>query len=133
MDRLARLRSDMDDAGREARRCGEDVTTACLDIFDEFSAGREVVEALMCEGSGGELRWLRLRDRSGPLRNPLKQPTQVIIVPRERKPSLLEAAEGMEHACSNVVIHSGRGKDVDEFHAAQRVLSEAIEKEKSNA
>ena len=131
MDVLARLRSDMDDAGREAGTYGGNETTACLDILDEFIAGRGVVEALLCEGSGGEQRWLRLRDRSGPLYNPLKQPTQVIIVPRERKPSVLEVMETAHRYLSYLCLAAGDPGVTAE--GARDALAEAIEKEKSNA
>ena len=127
MDVLARLRSDMDDAGHEAYESGEDETDACLDILDEFIAAYEVASGIPAiEGDS-----VVLIDGAGVV---YKIPSDTtILVPRERKPGLLEAAERMDRACGQVVIHSGRGDNIDEFHAAQRVLSEAIEKEKSNA
>ena len=123
MDVLARLRSDMEDAGREACACGEDETDACLEILDEFIGEHEVVEGEMsrhvCDEDGCCSGWETM--------------PRLAIIPRERKPSLLEAAKRMDRACGQVVIHSGRGDNIDEFHAAQRGLAEAIEKEKSNA
>ena len=131
MDVLARLRSDMDDAGHEAYESGEDETDACLEILDEFTGEHEVVEVAFfpANRTGPPSRVWR---EGWPKESTAFCHFETIIRPRERKPSLLAAAEGMEYACSNVVIHSGRGKDVDEFHAAQRVLSEAIAKEKSD-
>jgi hypothetical protein len=43
---------------------------------------------------------------------------------------LLAAAEAMSEACGHVVIHSGRLEGMDEFHAAQRALVEAIKEER---
>ena len=82
MDVLEQLRSDMDDAGYEAECMSEGIIAACLDILDEFIAGYEVVEMVRGAVTKGLF--------------PLGYcPGQriIIIVPRERKPSLLEAAE----------------------------------------
>ena len=124
MDVLARLRSDMDDAGREAHKQGENETDACLDILDEFSAEYEVLRTVHYP-EGGRSRCYYAED-DGPEEEGVEHVT--IIVPRKRKTSLLEAVAVISALARNAALNR------DEFMAAASVLrAAAIEKEKSNA
>ncbi len=125
MDVLARLRSDMDDAGHEAHRCGEDETVACIDILDEFIADYLVwpleEEEALWRGvpCAGGTDWRRLPEGS------------IALVPRERKPSALEAMETAHRYLSYLCRAAGDPGVTAE--GARDALAEAIEKEKSNA
>ena len=126
MDVLARLRSDMDDAGREAYESGEDETDACLEILDEFTGEHEVVEVAFfpANRTGPPSRVWR---EGWPKESTAFCHFETIIRPRERKPSLLEAVAVISALARNAALNR------DEFMAAASVLrAAAIEKEKSN-
>ena len=87
MDVLARLRDDMDMVGCEAAGLGENVLDACLEILDEFIAGYEAASGIPAiEGDS-----VVLIDMAGVVHKIPSDAT--ILVPRERKPGLLGAAE----------------------------------------
>ena len=117
MDVLARLRSDMDDAGREAHVMEEDTTDACLDILGEFIGGWEVKRARVNRMNTSILHLDDTDEIPGAADTFL-----TILVPRERKPSLLGAAE-------RVVATRD---DFENCRDALDALAEAIEKEKSD-
>ena len=133
MNVLETLRDDMRHAGLKAYVREGDEIHACLEVLDEFIAGQEVVRVREKRCAGGH-------SKAGGTRKPilhylypddcrLEGTPLTIIVPRKPEPTLLEAAKGMQRACGAVVIHSGRGDNIDEYHAAQRVLDRAIKKE----
>ena len=123
MDVLARLRSDMDDAGREAHKQDENETDACLVILDEFSAAHEVVRV----ARRGGVMWSCMSD--APVDANYEE--VLVIVPRERKPSVLEAMETAHRYLSYLCRAAGDPGVTAE--GARDALAEAIEKEKSNA
>ena len=127
MDVLARLRSDMDDAGHDAEDEGEDVTVACIDILDEFIAAHEVLRTVHYPEKSRNRRYYAEDD--GPEQEGVKHVS--IIVPRERKPSVLEAMEAA-HRWLGCFCRS-RGEPGITAEGARDVLAEAIEKEKSDA
>ena len=137
MDVLARLRSDMDDAGHEAYESGEDETDACLEILDEFTGEHEVVEVAFfpANRTGPPSRVWR---EGWPKESTAFCHFETIIRPRERKPSLLEAAEALHVAAGKVAtLRAGDiGTEMgawEELRDADAALAEAIAKEKSNA
>ena len=87
MDVLEQLRSDMDDAGQEAQRARKNETLACLVILDEFIGEHEVVEVVNCLDESYKPPHRRWDEWPVMGRRAI-----AILVPRERKPSLLEAA-----------------------------------------
>ena len=126
MDPLARLRDDMDMAGGEAEGLGENVLDACLDIFDEFIAGWEVKRARVNRTNRGILHTEDTDEIPGAVDTFL-----TIIVPRERKPSMLEAMETAHRYLSYLCRAAGDPGVTAE--GARDALAEAIAKEKSNA
>ena len=130
MEVLEQLRSDMDDAGREAQMTGENETLACLVILDEFIGEHEVVEVdayAASEKCGSRPRFYD-RDISTPTWGEL----QTIIVPRKRKPepritdhTLTERMAVLEdevkHRCGNL----GRRVNALEFKADRPLLAAA--------
>ena len=135
MDVLARLRSDMHDAGHGAYESSEDETDACLEILDEFSAEYEVLRTVHYP-EGGRSRCYYAED-DGPEEEGVEHVS--ILVPRERKPSLLGAAEALDAAVEKLALSDSPRKEEaredawTKVGAARAALAEAIEKEKSNA
>jgi len=122
MDALEQLRSDI-----EAELVGSHYwKPRVLAARDEFTTGYEAVEVEECDfEDDGHMHILRFQD-SASYGSGFGHPKRTtILVPRERKPSLLGAAGGMSAAWHKSAISTPAMCD------AMLVLDTAIEKERS--
>ena len=90
MNVLEVLRSDMGFAGRRAWQADENVTDACLDILDEFIAGREVVEVFFCPPDEDTKRRYSLWHDDDTDGQPERHKRTTIIVPRDPEPRITD-------------------------------------------